>query len=81
MYNLVHYIRYNTIILDMVIPLMSCKVHYFCRKGDQVLLNEEGGYILRTKPANVDEGGVALGAGSLDSPNLLADTEFTKTLS
>lgn len=48
------------------------------RKGQQVLLNQEGGYILRTKPVNVNEGGVAAGAGSLDSPILIPDADFIK---
>ena len=53
---------------------------YVCRKGDQVLLNQEGGYILRTKPVNVNEGGVAVGAGSLDTPSLTAGDDFVKSV-
>lgn len=47
-----------------------------CRKGKQVLMNQEGGYILRTKPVGVNEGGVAMGAGSLDSPILITGNEY-----
>ena len=43
-------------------------------------MNQEGGYILRTKPVNVNEGGVAMGAGSLDSPNLIPGTDFIKAV-
>ena len=41
-------------------------------------MNKEGGYILRTKPVHVNEGGVAMGAGSLDSPNLISGTDFIR---
>ena len=46
-----------------------------------MLMNQEGGYILRTKPAHVNEGGCAMGAGSLDSPNLVSETDFIKAVS
>lgn len=54
--------------------------HTPCRKGDQVLMNQEGGYILRTKPVNVNEGGVAMGAGSLDTPSLATMDDFVKSV-
>ena len=41
-------------------------------------MNQEGGYILRTKPVDVNEGGVAVGAGSLDTPSLTAIDDFFK---
>lgn len=37
------------------------------QKGGNVLHNEEGGYLLRTKAKDVNEGGVASGFSSLDS--------------
>ena len=43
-------------------------------------MNKEGGYILRTKPVHVYEGGLAVGLGSLDSPNLVSETDFIKTV-
>ena len=58
--------------------------HTYClctyRKGDKVLMNKEGGYILRTKPVHVNEGGVAMGAGSLDSPSLISGSDFIRTV-
>ena len=38
--------------------------------GDRILLNEDGGHLLRTKGASVDEGGVAAGYAHIDSPLL-----------
>lgn len=37
------------------------------QKGGNILHNEQGGYLLRTKAKNVNEGGVASGFSSLDS--------------
>ena len=42
----------------------------FVRHGDEVLLNNEAGHLLRTKAATSDEGGVAAGFAVLDSPLL-----------
>ncbi|KAI8817461.1 glutathione synthase [Fimicolochytrium jonesii] len=39
--------------------------------GDKVHVNEQGGYLLRTKFANSNEGGVAAGFAVLDSPLLV----------
>lgn len=36
-------------------------------KQNEIVLNETGGYLLRTKPIEVDEGGVATGYSALDS--------------
>ncbi|GAM19411.1 hypothetical protein SAMD00019534_025860 [Acytostelium subglobosum LB1] len=38
--------------------------------GDKVVMNEEGGILLRTKTASSDEGGVAAGFAVIDSPIL-----------
>lgn len=46
--------------------MLSC-----CRNGDEILLNEQQGYLLRTKPVGTDEGGVATGYSVLDSPYLV----------
>lgn len=40
------------------------------RTKDQIIYNKQAGHMLRTKGHKVDEGGVAFGAGSLDSPFL-----------
>lgn len=37
------------------------------QEGGNVLCNEQGGYLLRTKAKDVNEGGVATGFSSLDS--------------
>lgn len=39
-------------------------------KGDEILLNERVGWLLRTKPEESDEGGVVSGYSVLDVPNL-----------
>eukprot|EP01036_Dinobryon_divergens_P026092 gene26092-34700_t len=44
------------------------------KKGERVLLNEYAGYLLRTKPDGVDEGGVATGYSVLNSI-VLTDTQ------
>lgn len=68
-------------------PVGKCAVIAFSctppphRKGADVLLNSSGGHILRTKTVTTDEGGVAMGAGSLDSPNLVPSSEFLKLIS
>ena len=64
---------------------MHCMLHThtythtcMCRKGDRVLVNSQGGHILRTKPATTNEGGIAVGAASLDSPDLIPAKEFIR---
>ena len=42
----------------------------FVARDNEVLMNESGGHLLRTKPGTVDEGGVATGFAVLDSPLL-----------
>ena len=44
------------------------------RRGTKTLLNERAGHLLRTKPADANEGGVASGYAVLDSP-MLVDEE------
>jgi glutathione synthase len=39
-------------------------------KGDDILLNEQVGWLLRTKPEESDEGGVVSGYSVLDTPSL-----------
>ena len=39
--------------------------------GEEVVMNECGGHLLRTKAATSDEGGVAAGFAVLDSPLLV----------
>ncbi|XP_014680525.1 PREDICTED: glutathione synthetase-like isoform X2 [Priapulus caudatus] len=39
-------------------------------RGKELLLNEQHGHLLRTKMMGVDEGGVAMGYGAIDSPYL-----------
>lgn len=46
------------------------------RKNQNVVLNVDGGYILRSKPMAVNEGGLGIGAGSLDLPTLIPSQEF-----
>lgn len=40
---------------------------YFINKGSDLVENQLGGYLLRTKSFDVDEGGVATGFSALDS--------------
>ena len=56
---------------DAVSELGIFGVHL--RRGETVLLNERAGHLLRTKPAEADEGGVASGFAVLDSPMLVDD--------
>lgn len=44
-------------------------------KRPEILQNEEGGYLLRTKASGSDEGGVAAGFSSLDSAILYDEDE------
>ena len=44
-------------------------------KRPEILHNEEGGYLLRTKASGSDEGGVAAGFSSLDSVILYDEEE------
>ena len=53
----------------------------YVRKGERVLLNTEGGHILRTKLVTVNEGSVAIGAAALDAPNLIPSRNFIETVS
>lgn len=39
---------------------------------DNILYSEEVGHILRTKPSNENEGGIAAGIGAIDSPYLIS---------
>ncbi|KAA3678021.1 glutathione synthase [Paragonimus westermani] len=43
----------------------------FIGRGDDVFLNEPSGHLLRTKPIESNEGGIAAGYGFLDSPFLV----------
>ncbi|CAH1270824.1 GSS [Branchiostoma lanceolatum] len=43
----------------------------FIGKGNEVVLNQEGGHLLRTKPSSTEDGGVASGNALLDSPYLI----------
>jgi hypothetical protein len=49
---------------------LSCNVDGF-RNASDMIVNRQVGYILRTKQSNIDEGGVAGGAGALVSPYLI----------
>ena len=40
----------------------------YLRVGDDVVMNQHGGHLLRTKAATSDEGGVAAGYAVLDAP-------------
>ena len=50
------------------------------RKGDVVLMNQSSGYLLRTKPANEDEGGVSVGVASLNTVSLVSEEEYLQTI-
>ena len=38
-----------------------------CRNKERVIINEQSGYLMRTKVSSSDEGGVAAGYAVLDS--------------
>ena len=39
----------------------------FVSDAQKIVLNQTGGYLVRTKPSDVNEGGVATGFAALDS--------------
>lgn len=41
------------------------------RTKENIMVNKQGGYLLRTKKVGTDEGGVATGYSVLDSPFLV----------
>lgn len=45
---------------------------FFSRDEKNIVYNEEVGHILRTKPSNENEGGIAAGIGAIDSPYLIS---------
>lgn len=61
---------------NIIYPVCTCTCT--CRRDGRVLMNSQGGHILRTKPVTTNEGGVAIGAGSLDSPGLVPSGEFLR---
>ena len=48
----------------------------FCRHGDEVLLNENAGFIARTKPVTTTKDLVVHEAVAIDSVNLIPTAEF-----
>lgn len=58
----------------MVVGVTS-ELGYFAAyvgSATEVLLNDSTGHVLRSKPATLNEGGVAIGVGSIDSPWLIS---------
>ena len=43
-----------------------------CRKQNEVMMNVEGGYLLRSKSASSNEVGLMSGSGALDLPTLVS---------
>ena len=43
-------------------------------------MNQSSGYLLRTKPANEDEGGVSVGVASLNTVSLVSEEEYLQTI-
>lgn len=41
-------------------------------------MNKAGGYLLRSKRADLNEGGVSAGYGALDAPDLLPQEQYLK---
>ena len=50
------------------------------RSGNNVLLNTNGGHMMKTKSPTTDEGGIAHGASVLDTPLLIPDEQYIKYL-
>ncbi|KAJ7323069.1 hypothetical protein OS493_032639 [Desmophyllum pertusum] len=46
-------------------------VGIFVSRGDEVLVNKVGGYLLRTKEAEREEGGISSGTAAYDSPYMV----------
>jgi len=53
-------------VLEFVNRLTST-YDWICRNKDKVIVNNESGYMVRTKPSLSDEGGVLPGFGVIDS--------------
>lgn len=53
-----------------VIPELGI-VGIFLSRGDEVLVNKEGGYLIRTKAATQGDGGVYAGRAAFDSPYMV----------
>ena len=43
-----------------------------------MLMNNSSGYLLRSKPASVNEGGVSVGVASLNTVELVSKEEYLK---
>jgi len=53
-----------------VIPELGI-VGIFISRGDEVLVNKEGGYLVRTKTTEHADGGVFAGRAAFDSPSMV----------
>ena len=53
---------------------------FLYRSGNDILLNTNGGHIIKTKSPTTDEGGVGYGASVLDTPLLIPDEQYIKYL-
>lgn len=69
-----HTYNYNVIILlnrwHAVIRRKMC-VCWCVSDGDEILVNEQRGYMLRTKPIGTNEGGLMTSSAFVDSPYLV----------
>lgn len=41
-------------------------------------MNKQGGYLMRTKPAEANEGGVSIGVAALDNPRLVSKETYIR---
>ncbi len=62
----------------------ACWFRYFVfcpySNDEEVTLDEYCGFLLRTKPAELSEGGTATGVGALDSPLLVEHLDIPRSL-
>lgn len=65
--NLIVREEYTNVQTLDVIPELGI-VGIFLSRGDEVLVNKEGGYLIRTKAATQGDGGVYAGRAAFDSP-------------
>ena len=54
---------------------------YYCRDESGVTYSDHGGYLLRSKSVNENEGGFSAGFSSIDTPSLMTDADMIQSLS
>ena len=59
---------------------VSMPLLYVCRRGSSILMNDEAGYLLRSKPEYENEGGVGTAVTAVDSPLLVSKQVYLQNI-